>query len=179
MISRVIFSTIIVLVAMVILTIRAESNGQLFNTYHGQSFIWVVINKNKSIGKLHFVDEKGHIKYSTWISSGAKGYRTPAGNYKIYYKKRYHMSTKYPETNGINNMNYSLFFLNGFALHQGNPRQSSHGCVHVVPNVASKLYNDARHGTPVIITKVAAKKIIKQKKRRLFQTEINYIIEGF
>ncbi len=90
------------------------------------------------------------------------------------------MSTKYPEPSGINNMDYSLFFKGGFALHQGNPRASSHGCVHVAPGMAQQLYTDARHGTTVIITRTELPSQTKAKQRRQFmQSRFDHLLDQF
>ncbi len=158
-------------------SVLSSTTEEIFEKSKNKPLIWVALENGRSLGKLHYLDA-GHIVYTTSISSGAPKFRTPAGTYKVYYKKRHHMSTKYPEASGINNMDYSLFFLNGFALHQGNPRQQSHGCVHVAPKIAGRLYTDARHGTPVIVTR-SKLKTKKKKKKRLFQSNLNYILEDF
>ncbi len=174
-ITIIIFALIIILILLVT---KTEARVDL-GAYPGQSFIWVSIYENRSHGVLYYINADGHIEYTTPISSGASGFDTPNGNYKIYYKKRYHMSSKYPDASGINNMDYSLFFLGGFALHQGNPRQKSHGCVHVGPGTASVLFKGVRHGTPVVITRVAIKHKKKKKKRRMFQSKLDYLLKDF
>ncbi len=176
-IDKVLLIILVLIVALILSTTHVKATN--LNAHLGTPFILVNIHRDRSVGKLHYVDADGHIVYSTWISSGASKYRTPSGTYNVYYKKRHHMSTKYPEASGINNMDYSLFFLNGFALHQGNPRQKSHGCVHVAPGIAQRLFNDVEHGTPVVITRVETKKQKKQKKKRFLQSKIDYIVEGF
>ncbi len=125
----------------------------LFTEFAGRSFIWIDINTNGSIGVLRYIDEEGVVIRQTKISSGAARYRTPSGTFKVYYKKRYHMSTKYPDDYGVNNMNHSLFFKGGFAIHSGNPRQQSHGCIHVHPKDSGYIFKMAKNGTPVKITR--------------------------
>ncbi len=178
-IDKILLVIMVVIIAMILSTVKTKAAGLDLRAHLGEPVIWVSIYENRSHGMLYYVDADGHITYKTSVSSGAKGFDTPNGNFKVYYKKRYHMSTKYPEASGINNMDYSLFFLNGFALHQGNPRQKSHGCIHVGRDVAPKLYADARHGMRVIVTRIPIKKHQKKKKRRLFQNKLNYILEDF
>ena len=119
-------------------------------------FIVVAIKPNGA-GRYFYVDsyKAGNtIVWSAPIASGRPGqYDTPSGIFKIYHKKRKWMSTKYPDESGRNNMNYSMFFKGGFALHQGNPRGLSHGCVHLSRKDAKMIFETIDSGTPVIITR--------------------------
>lgn len=118
----------------------------------GKDFIVVSISQNGA-GVLYAVDKDGTVWLNGNISSGAKGYKTPEGKFKIYYKKRFNMSTKYPDERGINNMDYSMFFHQGFAIHLGNPRALSHGCIHLGRHEVDSLFKWARNGVSVLVTR--------------------------
>lgn len=84
------------------------------------------------------------------VSSGRPGYDTPTGQFEILNKERMHHSKKYENAA----MPFSQFFTSyGAALHAGgNPGEpSSHGCVHLPPAFARKLFNITDVGTPVLI----------------------------
>ena len=117
------------------------------------NFILVSVREKNSDGRYYFVDIDGTVVYSGIISSGSFNYKTPSGIYKIYHKKLKWMSTKYPDPSGLNNMNYSLFFHKGFALHQGNPNYMSHGCVHLSKKDAQMMFRYLKKGDTVIITR--------------------------
>ncbi len=164
---------------MIVYATNAEANPMAY----GKPGIRVVLQTDGAAGKLYFHDEVGNIILATNISSGAEGFRTPSGTYKVYYKKKYHMSTKYPEDNGINNMDYSLFFRGGFAIHQGNPRSSSHGCIHVHPDDANYLYDIARSGTRVVIVRhdfrpTTVKATITKTQKNKFQRDMTRLAEA-
>ncbi len=159
---------VVLLIILIMLVSKLDANINInYDKYIGESVVWVVLQKDEAVGKLYLVDEFGELVFETDISSGAKGFRTPTGSYKIYYKKRFHMSTKYPEDSGINNMDFSLFFLEGFALHEGNPRQSSHGCIHVEPGTAEDLFFMTKHGTRVIVSRFDFRARLKKEEPKL------------
>lgn len=106
---------VVIFIIMMVFVTQTKANPMAY----GKPGIRVVLQTDGAAGKLYFHDEVGNIILATNISSGAEGFRTPSGTYKVYYKKKYHMSTKYPEDNGINNMDYSLFFRGGFLFNFG------------------------------------------------------------
>ncbi len=163
----IISKVLLTLIFMITVVISSEPFSIEPADFRGAPFIWITILENKSIGELYFMNEYGKVAYSTSISSGSRNFQTPSGVHNVYFKKRYHMSTKYPEDSGVNNMNFSLFFKDGFAIHQGNPRMSSHGCVHVSKYEAEILYADSYSGIPVVITRVKSiPKSIKEYRLR-------------
>ncbi len=84
------------------------------------------------------------------ISSGKKGYRTPAGKFKILEKQRHHISTIYNLP-----MPYMLRLTNGgVAIHQGYVPNypASHGCIRVPKRFAEKLFYWTPHRTTVHVT---------------------------
>jgi lipoprotein-anchoring transpeptidase ErfK/SrfK len=125
-----------------------EENGKIVDLT-GKNFIVVEIQQNGS-GKYYAVDQDGLCWATGLISSGGKN--TPEGIYKILWKKEHHMSKKYPDPSGINNMDFSLFFSNaGLALHKGNVNRLSHGCVHVSAFDMKRLFKWATYKTKIVI----------------------------
>jgi len=128
-------------------------------------FIVICTREINSDGRYYYIDQDQTVVYSGIIASGAPQYKTPYGSYKVYYKKRYHMSTKYPEPSGINNMDYSLFFNKGIALHQGNENAYSHGCIHLNKKDATLLFKLIKNGTRVIVLKGNYNKVLSKNER--------------
>lgn len=120
----------------------------------GQEFIVVSVRERGSDGRFYAVDRDGVVWWSGGIASGADDFKTPSGLYTVKYKKRYYMSKAYPSADGINNMDYSIFFsYKGYALHQGSISWMSHGCIHIDPKDIQTIYRWANRGTKVIITR--------------------------
>lgn len=89
------------------------------------------------------------------IKGGAPTSPTTRGVFKVLRRLRHHTSSKYPIPPG--NMDFSLFFHGAEAIHQGPPTVSSHGCVHVEPVEAERLFNWAgRTDIRVIVIKRTA-----------------------
>ena len=99
----------------------------------GQKIIVVSVSEPGSEGKSYAVDEDGTIWWVDEISSGAYGgHETPSGIFHVLLKRRYHMSAAHPSPDGKNNMDFEMLFTHdGIALHLGNTRALSHGCIHV------------------------------------------------
>ena len=75
------------------------------------------------------------------VSTGRKGYYTPAGTFTPYHITEMHYSKKYDDAP----MPFSIFFKGGYAIHGtydikrlGMP--ASHGCVRLHPQNAELLY---------------------------------------
>jgi lipoprotein-anchoring transpeptidase ErfK/SrfK len=117
------------------------------------NFVVICTREKGSDGRFYFVDEDKTVVYSGIIASGSKNYKTPEGIYKIQRKLKNHMSTKYPEPSGINNMDYSLYFNGPIAMHAGNENAYSHGCVHLKRSDAKMLFKLLPIGTTVVVTK--------------------------
>ncbi len=118
-----------------------------------QNFILISLRETGSDGKFYYVDKQGTVVWAETISSGAKKFRTPEGIFEVYNKRKRWMSTKYPDESGINNMDYSNFFLRGYALHQGSINHMSHGCIHISKKYSKILFDNSPIGTPVIVTR--------------------------
>jgi len=87
----------------------------------------------------------------TRVSTGRKGFRTPAGEYVITNKHRTWTSTIYE---GAEMPYFMRLSGSDIGLHQGVvPRgAASHGCVRVPAGTARRLYERMRVGDPVTIT---------------------------
>jgi len=120
----------------------------------GKDFIIVSVREYGSDGRFYAVDSDGTVWWSGPVTSGAKEYRSPSGVFPIIEKKRFYMSTKYPDENGINNMDYMMKFTPwGHALHKGSVDWMSHGCIHISPKDVPTLYKWANYKTKVVITR--------------------------
>lgn len=97
----------------------------------------------------------GGLTYAWPVSTARRGYRTPAGSYRVqrmermWYSRKYHMSP----------MPFSLFFRGGYAIHGTNSirqlgRPASHGCVRLHPGNAAALYRlvQSRGGARIVVT---------------------------
>jgi len=87
------------------------------------------------------------------ISSGKPHtHGTPRGDFKVIWKAYNYDSKKYPSENGGYNMQRALFFTDkGHAMHNGNIRGLSHGCIRTEMYNAEWLYNWAESGTRIIV----------------------------
>ena len=119
----------------------------------GKKFVVVSVSEPGSEGKSYAVDEDGTVWWVDKISSGAYGgHETPNGIFPIILKRRYHMSAAHPSANGVNNMDFEMLFTNqGHALHLGNTRALSHGCIHVGRKDVEAMFKWVDTHTKVII----------------------------
>jgi lipoprotein-anchoring transpeptidase ErfK/SrfK len=135
----------------------------------GKDFILVSVREKNSDGRFYAVDRDATVWLSSGITSGIDQF-TPSGIWKVLRKHRYHMSKAYPDEDGINNMDYSLFFTNkGHAIHQGSMTGMSHGCIHVHKRVIPTLFNWAWIGIPVITTRESYMKFAKRDLKRIYR----------
>jgi len=120
----------------------------------GKNFIVVSVRERGSDGRFYAVDKDGTVWWSGAVTSGAPEFRSPSGVFSIIQKKRFHMSTLYPEDSGINNMNYMMKFTNaGHALHEGSVDWMSHGCIHIDPKDVPVIYKWSNFKTKIVITR--------------------------
>ena len=127
------------------------------------NFILVSVREKNSDGRLYHIIN-GELIHSDVISSGGQGKETPQGIFKISRKIRKYMSRKYPSSDGINNMDYSLFFNKGIALHQGNNNYTSNGCIHIDKSYAKLIFDNSKLQDTVIITKDSYFKYLTQEQ---------------
>jgi len=79
------------------------------------------------------------------ISSGAKGYDTPPGTFKVMRKSREHVSTEYGTP-----MPYSVFFTpDGIAFHEGSLDTASAGCIRLQRDDAIAFFDTLQVGDEV------------------------------
>ncbi len=120
----------------------------------GKDFILVSVREKDSDGRFYAVDRDGTVWLSGGISSGEEVEFTPSGKWKVLRKERFYASKEFPEEDGSNNMDYSLFFTyDGHALHKGNIDMTSHGCIHVDHADIQVLYKWANLRMPVLVTR--------------------------
>jgi len=120
----------------------------------GKNFIVVSVRERGSDGRFYAVDRDGTVWWSGPVTSGAPEFRSPSGIFTIFQKKRYHMSTVYPDESGVNNMDYMMKYTQrGHALHKGSVDWMSHGCIHIDPKDVPVIYHWSNYKTKVVITR--------------------------
>jgi len=130
----------------------------------GKGFIVVSVLEPGSDGEVYAVDQDGTIWWHGKISTGAPGLETTNGIHHILLKRRFHMSRTHPDPRGIDNMDFELQFTqDGQALHLGNNRAYSHGCVHVPRQDIAAMFKWAKVGMPVIVMRGHYKQFLAQE----------------
>ena len=131
----------------------------------GKKFIVVSVSEPGSEGTSYAVDEDATIWWLDKISSGAYGgHETPNGIYPILLKRRYHMSAAHPSSDGVNNMDFEMLFTQyGHALHLGNVRALSHGCIHVGRKDVETMFNWVDLKTKVVIMRGHYRQFVDQE----------------
>ena len=131
----------------------------------GQKIIVVSVSEPGSEGKSYAVDEDGTIWWVDEISSGAYGgHETPSGIFHVLLKRRYHMSAAHPSPDGKNNMDFEMLFTHdGVALHLGNTRALSHGCIHVGRKDVEAMFKWVEVGTKVVVMRGNYGQFLKQE----------------
>jgi hypothetical protein len=84
------------------------------------------------------------------ISTGAPGWSTPAGSFRVYRKERYSWSVPFEVW-----MPWASYFTGGIAFHEYSyvpAYPASHGCVRVNRFDALMFYEFAEYGTPVRVS---------------------------
>jgi hypothetical protein len=77
------------------------------------------------------------------ISGGRPSHPSSSGVFHIDKKRRYreYTSKEFPAPPGQRNMDFAQFYQGGQALHQGDPKVQSHGCIHIAPPDAKRLFD--------------------------------------
>ncbi len=141
----------------------------------GKDFILVSVREEDSDGRFYAVDKDGTVWLSGGVSSGEEVEFTPSGKWKVLRKERFYASKEFPEEDGSNNMDYSLFFTyKGHALHKGNIAKTSHGCIHVDHADIQMLYKWAGLHMPVLVTRHRYMHHARSDLRRIYTTEKRY-----
>jgi len=135
----------------------------------GKNFIVVSVREHGSDGRFYAVDSDGTVWWSGPVTSGAPEFRSPSGIFTIFQKKRYHMSTLWPDDSGVNNMDYMMKFTKGgHALHKGSVDWMSHGCIHIDPKDVPVIYNWSTFKTKVVITRHTYMPFAKEDLRKIY-----------
>ena len=135
----------------------------------GKNFIVVSVRERGSDGRFYAVDRDGTIWWSGPVTSGAAEYRSPSGIFTIFQKKRYHMSTEWPDESGVNNMDYMMKFTkNGHALHKGSVDWMSHGCIHIDPKDVPVIYHWSNYRTKVVVTRHSYMPFARDDLKRIY-----------
>src|SRR3954465_2009314 len=87
----------------------------------------------------------GGLTYAWPVSTARRGYRTPAGHYRVQRMERMWYSRKYD----MSPMPHAMFFRGGYAIHGTSSirqlgRPASHGCVRLAPGNARALFEMVR-----------------------------------
>ena len=134
--------------------IENNSSNEHIVDLKGKDFIVISVREKGADGIAYAVDKDGVVWWGAEISSGAKGYETPSGIYRVIRKERYHMSKQHPDPKGVNNMDFSMFFTDrGHALHMGNTNAMSHGCIHVGEKGANTMFKWSNYKTQIVVTR--------------------------
>lgn len=100
--------------------------------------VTIRVSKSEQLMRVYIGEE---LTYSWKVSTAAKGFKTPVGNYSI---KRMH-TMWYSRTYDNAPMPYAMFFTAGWAVHGTTSvgalgRPASHGCVRLLPTNAQTLF---------------------------------------
>jgi len=134
-----------------------------------RDFIVVSVREEGSDGRFYAVDQDGTVWWSGAVTSGTMEYRSPSGVFHVLRKVRYYMSKAYPDENGINNMDYSLFFTKfGHALHKGSTNWMSRGCIHMDEKDIAPIFKWATTKTKIVITRHSYMPFAKDDLLRIY-----------
>ena len=126
--------------------------------------------------RAYFYKGKTRIGEST-VSTGKRGFSTPPGQYRVGWKNKDHISTRFGDfvdgsgivvKSNVDSrkdrrppgshfegapMPFAMFFKGGYAMHQGYvpPHAASHGCIRLPRGMAERFFDAAPPGTPVIV----------------------------
>lgn len=82
------------------------------------------------------------------IVHGRKGFETPVGTSRVFYKNRNHVSSIYDVA-----MPNAVFFNGDIAFHQGQLRGGSHGCIRLSRGAAQKFFAGLNRGDVVQVVR--------------------------
>ena len=134
----------------------------------------IVVNLTRQ--RAYFYKGK-HLVGESTVSTGKHGFSTPPGSYRVLWKNKDHISTRFgdyvdewgnvvkPNVDSRKDskppgshfdgarMPYAMFFRGGYAMHQGYvpPYAASHGCIRLPHDMAERFFNATPLGTPVVV----------------------------
>jgi hypothetical protein len=117
----------------------------------------VLVTVNKATQRMTVLVD-GETRYSWPVSTGMKGYATPAGTFRPFRLEEEHYSKEWDDAP----MPHSIFFTQaGHAIHGSNATRrlgspASHGCIRIAPANAAKLFAlvsaEGLSNTKVVVT---------------------------
>jgi hypothetical protein len=100
--------------------------------------------------QLAFLVMRGVVRRTVAVSTGRRGYATPAGNFSVYRREKLSWSGPYQVW-----LRWAAYFNGrGLAFHgyrRVPPYPASGGCVRVPPPFAREVYGFAQIGVPVLV----------------------------
>src|SRR5215207_2627588 len=124
----------------------------------------VLVTVNKATQRMT-VSVDGETRYSWPVSTGMKGYATPAGAFRPFRLEEEHYSREWDDAP----MPHSIFFTAaGHAIHVTNAVRrlgspASHGCVRLAPGHAAKLFalvqSEGLGSTKIVVTGAEATRV--------------------
>ncbi|BDS08670.1 hypothetical protein NT6N_37100 [Oceaniferula spumae] len=101
--------------------------------------------------RVRLYNPAGEVIFSSRVSTGKSGFRTPTGTYVISDKHRHHNSSIY----GSSMPYFQRLSCSAFGFHYGNcpGYPASHGCIRMPYSAAKKLFSITPVGTRVVIRK--------------------------
>jgi lipoprotein-anchoring transpeptidase ErfK/SrfK len=93
--------------------------------------------------------EGGAVVRTLHVSTGARGFETPTGSFRVFRKEQQSWSVPYKVW-----LPWASYFVGGVAFHESPdvpPAPASHGCVRVPVGDAKWLYDRTPVGTPVTV----------------------------
>jgi lipoprotein-anchoring transpeptidase ErfK/SrfK len=108
--------------------------------------VFIEVDRSDQTMRVYIEDQ---LQYIWPVSTGRRGYTTPAGSYRPYALKRMHYSSRFDDAP----MPFSIFYRGGYAIHGtyavsrlGSP--ASHGCVRLHMSNARELFGLVREFGP-------------------------------
>ena len=130
----------------------ASQKKQPTSNFRGpNAYKWIEVDISR---QRLFAHENGQVVFTTLVSTGVAGHRTPLGQFRIWAKVR-RQTMSGPGYN-LPNVQWVMYFagenaIHGTYWHNNFGRPMSHGCVNVTNKAARWLYNWAPKGTIVVV----------------------------
>ena len=131
----------------------------------------VLVTVNKATQRMTVLVD-GETRYSWPVSTGMKGYATPAGTFRPFRLEEEHYSKEWDDAP----MPHSIFFTPaGHAIHGSNATRrlgspASHGCIRIAPANAAKLFAlvsaEGLSNTKVVVTGGQVGRVARDQTRQ-------------
>ena len=129
-----------------------QSKNQPTSNFKGpNAYKWIEVDLSQQRLYAH---ENGKVVFTTLISSGVAGHRTPIGRFRIWAKVR--SQTMSGPGYNLPNVQWVMYFagenaIHGTYWHHNFGRPMSHGCINATNQAAKWLYNWAPPRTIVVV----------------------------